>query len=72
MKSEQQIAREREQARLAAESQVRGRVLGQFERALDAMLASRPATPAFDTFWRLKGGVSPLALAAGLGAEAWP
>ena len=72
MRSEQQIAREREQERLAAESQVRGRVLGQLERALDTMLARRPATPAFDTFWRLKGGVSPLGLAAGLRGKAAP
>ena len=72
MRSEEQIAREAEQARQAAENRVLARVLGQLQRELDAALMRRPLTPAFDLFWQLKGGVSPLGLAAGLRGKAAP
>lgn len=72
MRSEQQIAYEAEQARRAAERRIRAGVLADMDRWLDEKLAGRAPAPAFDTFWRLKGGVSALAIAAHQRAEAFP
>lgn len=48
-----------------AEETIRYRVKRQWQADMDRRRAARPKTPAFDVFWDLKGGCSPLGLFAG-------